>query len=523
MAGPVEDSRAFKVSVALAELAKGLKGVAFYPAGHPSLVQLISRIVALFDEIPPPESGLEIGVSKNNLLYLDLPIPSPNKALVDFNRDLYLRRASKLIFLPGIQNGEMFAFLTILGRDPQTIQEQGGLEKILPRENVSRIWVNRVDYESMTEMLKKEQAGENEIATAEDVRARSSESALFEAEGVTPDLSDIEALLEKLARETGPSAYRDHILTLSRLLQAERSDRKIEYTTRAFALFLRHISQPPGASSEIAQLAARGIKEMGTDEMVAHYLFALRDRSRGDRAESEKILALFGDRSVRPLLDALATEEDLLVRKSIVEVITQIGRPAVPVILENLNDAQWYIVRNMVTILGNLGMPDLAPQVAGTLAHPDVRVKKEAIKALSRMDHPFAVSALGELCFHAEESVALTAVAALAVKKEAEAVLALYRRVVRKNMFYPHFRLAHEAIDSLRSIGTGEALTALDEIIRMKVVWQSGRFREMKTHALRAVAKIGSDRAKEILRSYLSDADGQVRSEAKRLLRRFEP
>ncbi len=521
MTASPEGSHLFKVSVALAELAKGLKGVAFYPSGHPSLLQLVNRIASLFEGIPLPANGLEVVVTKNSLSCDNVPIPNPNKALVDFNRDLYLRRVSKLYFLPGMRESELFAFLALLVRDPQAIEDEGGLESILPRENIAHIWVNKVDYEGMTDLLKKEAGGDD--TSEESARARSIINSLFAADGIEPEQATIDSLLDQLARETSPSGYRTLIVQLSKMLSEERSGRKVEYTTRAFSLFLRHVAQPPGGSTEISELAGRGIKEMATDEMVSHYLFALRDKSRGDRQEAEGILALLQERAVRPLLDALSTEGDLLVRKTIVEIVAKIGRPAIPVILENLTDSQWYIVRNMVTILAGMGMPDLAPHVAGTLSHPDIRVKKEAIKALSRLEHPFAVSALGELCFHAEESVALTAVAALASKREPESVLALYRRAVRKSMFYPDYRFSHEAIDSLRSVGTDEAVTALDEIIRMKVLWQSRRFREMKMHALRAIGKIGNDRAKEMLRRYLTDEHEALRLEAKRLLRRFEP
>ncbi|HEY5997174.1 MAG TPA: HEAT repeat domain-containing protein [Candidatus Deferrimicrobiaceae bacterium] len=520
MAGEPEGTRLFKVTAAIAELAKGLKGVAFYPPDHPALVQLTNRIAALFEDISLPDSGLEVGVTKNGLICEGLPLQNPNKSLVDFNRDLYLHRVSKLIFLPGIKAGEVFAFLKVVGLDAQSIQDDGGLEKVLAREGVARIWVNRVDYDRLTELLKSEHGSED---TAEDARARSIINSLFTPEGLEPEAPTVDGLLDRLSRETSPSGYRELIAILSEMLAEERSDRKVEYTARAFSLFLRHFEHPPGESAEIAELASRSVKEMASDEMVAHYLFALRDKSRGDRQEAENILVLFQERAIRPLLDALATEVDLLARKSIVEIVARIGRPAVPVILENLNDSEWFIVRNMVTILGSMGIPDLAPHVAGTLSHPDARVKKEAIKALSRLDHPFAVSALGELCFHAEESVALTAIAALSSKKEAEAVLALYRRAVRKQLLYPNYRFTQDAIDSLRTIGTDEAVTALDEIIRMGVIWQTRRFREIKFHALQSIGKIGTARAREILRRYLTNEDEALRVEAKRLLRRFEP
>ena len=146
-----------RITRAITELAKGMKSVSFYPPGHPSLIQMVSKIISNFEEIPLPEMGLEIDVTKGALLFNEKPILAQNKSVIDLNRELYLRRASKVIFLPGLKPGEIIAFLAILGLDIQMIQDKGGLERMLTGEKISRIWVNRVDYEGLTEMLKKEE------------------------------------------------------------------------------------------------------------------------------------------------------------------------------------------------------------------------------------------------------------------------------------------------------------------------------------------------------------------------------
>ena len=165
-------------------------------------------------------------------------------------------------------------------------------------------------------------------------------------------------------------------------------------------------------------------------------------------------------------------------------------------------------------------MPDLAGNVAAILSHPDLRVKKEAIKALAKLPHPAAAAALSDLCFFPEETVALTATAALSAKREPDAVSALYRRAVQKRFLYPRYRLAHEAIDSLRSIGTNEALTALEYILKARAVWQTERFRAMKIHALRSIAKISGERGKEILKKALDASEKYIGAEAKRLTKK---
>ena len=520
---PTDDLFMNRVTLAVTELAKGMKSASFYPAGHPSLVQTVTKIILLFEEIPLPEEGLEITVTKGALLYNEVPLPAGIKALADLNRELYLRRASRIIFLPNLPPDQVVAFLKIVTRDVEQIQDGGGLESVLLQEKVSRIWANRVDYERLTELLKKEEEldeVEPEELTEDPLRATDLSDLLEDASA--EEASTLDSLLVRIGKETDPSAYRGHIVEFSRFLLSEPSGRRIDYASRAMGIFIRHIELPPGGSAEIGALARLGIKELASDELIAHYLGLLRKRGGRGRKEIETVLVALEERTVGPLLQMLADEEDLLVRKLIVEIVTRIGRPAVPAILENLGDSRWYMVRNMITVLGGLGMPDLAPHVAATLTHPDLRVKKEAIKALSRIPHPTSVTALCDLCFFPEETVALTATAALALKRDTEAVVALYRRIATKRVLYPNYLLAHESIDSLRSIGTDEALTALEEVLSLPAIWQTEKFRAMKTHALRSISKMKGKRSREVLEEALRSPDEHLRIEAQRIINRLD-
>jgi hypothetical protein len=505
-----------RVVQAVAELAKGIKIVSFYPPRHPALTQAIWKIISAIEAVPPPETGIEIDVTKNTLLYREEPLPAGNKAIADMNRELYHRRASRIILLPNQKSDEMITFLGTLNRDIQDLQDEGGLEKVLLREKVSRIWVNRVDYEGLTEMLKKE---EETPASEEEEEFRSGDSS-SDFEDRPPEEREIGDLLRSLEKETDPAAYRDIVVSLTRALLRERDDRRIEYAGLALSIYVAHIESPPMRNPEIADLARMGIRELVSDDLVSHFIRRLQQDGGRNRKDVETILATFGERAVRHLLSALAEEGDLLVRKSIVDIIVRIGRPAVPAILDNLNDARWYVVRNMVTILGSLGIPDLAPNIVASLPHPDIRVKKEAIKGLSKLAHPSAVTALGELCFFPEETIALLATAALSLKKEEEAVTTLSRRALQKKLLYPHYRLAHEAIESLRSIDTDAALNALVDILHARAIWETLNFRELKRHALRSISRMSGERPKEIVLKARSAPESYLRLETDRILKR---
>lgn len=123
--------------------------------------------------------------------------------------------------------------------DPDEIQDAGGLERILLREKVTRIWANRVDYDQLTQLLKEE---ELEEVLPEELTDDPLATSDYQMQGDMPpeEVVTIETLIARIAKETDPSAYRGHIVEFSRFLLAERAERKIEYSTQAMTIFVRH-------------------------------------------------------------------------------------------------------------------------------------------------------------------------------------------------------------------------------------------------------------------------------------------
>ena len=512
-----------RISFAISELAKGMKSVNFYPAEHPILIQAITKIVLLFEDIPPPENGLEITVTKNKLLYKDLTITGGGntKAISDLNRELYIRRAAKVIFLPNLAPGEVVSFLKAVGKEVNQVLDEGGLEKVLLNEKVSHIWVNRVNYEKLAALLKDEEELE-EIEPEELEKGFFPQSLEFiqqPDEELEMETLTLDTMLVRIERESDHVRYQIHITTLIRLLSMETFERYIEYCIRAIPIFIKHIESPPEKNQEIIRLAYGAIRELANSELILYYIKQLKKAGIRARQETETILAAIGERATDPLLHELAEEKDILLRKTIVSIIVRIGEAAIPAILENLGDPRWYMVRNMVTILGSIDIPDVIPYIISTVSHPDLRVKREAIKALSKVTHPSTVTTLCKLCFHKNEMVALAAIAALSSKKEPEAVVTLFRRISAKRYLYPNYRLAHEAIDSLRTIGTDDAAIALEEVLSMDAFWRTQQFQSMKAHALRSLYAVKGSSAAEALQNVLQGNDKVLRREAKRILK----
>lgn len=115
------------------------------------------------------------------------------------------------------------------------------------------------------------------------------------------------------------------------------------------------------------------------------------------REEIDLILTHMAAEAIDTLLEQLLGEENRSRRRSLVRMAIVMGKPAVPAIQERISHSKWYFVRNLCTILGEIGDRRAVPELLRTAAHPDYRVRREAVSALGKLRPPEAVPALGML------------------------------------------------------------------------------------------------------------------------------
>jgi len=104
-----------------------------------------------------------------------------------------------------------------------------------------------------------------------------------------------------------------------------------------------------------------------------------------DPALLERLLQRLGLEAAEPLLDALAEADSRTTRRRLLTWLVQLGPGVGPMILERLESPHWYVLRNMLVLLGGIDPwpPGFSP--AAFLVHPDARVRREALKLALRV------------------------------------------------------------------------------------------------------------------------------------------
>lgn len=96
----------------------------------------------------------------------------------------------------------------------------------------------------------------------------------------------------------------------------------------------------------------------------------------------ERIVDRVGVQVAEPLLDALCYSNSRPLRRSVFNLLTDVGAPVAPMAAERLDDVTWYVRRNMLALLAEL--PE-RPEGFSALEHMDAddpRVRAEALKVV---------------------------------------------------------------------------------------------------------------------------------------------
>lgn len=248
---------------------------------------------------------------------------------------------------------------------------------------------------------------------------------------------------------------------------------------------------------------ARELLDDAVGARVAVRLAALTDDA--TREERLEAVGSLGPEMARTLAGLLAETDERGARRIWMDALVAVGDDARPEARALLDDPRWFVVRNGVRVLGRIGARDDVPALRGVLTHDDARVRREASTALGRIGGDEAATLLVAALDDPEPTVrsaAATAVGALRLEEAA--------RRLRE-------RLEVEEVDSVR-VRILRALGALEDPGAVPLLEEhaTGGFfsrppSEIRIAAYRALARIGTPRARSLVDDARDDRDPAVR------------
>lgn len=227
-----------------------------------------------------------------------------------------------------------------------------------------------------------------------------------------------------------------------------------------------------------------------------------------------------GEHAIRYLVVALGQENDRHWRGRLLELLRSSGSLAVAPLLEALRSPTWFLVRNALNLLAELGDPTCADHIAPHLRNGDGRVRRAAVRALWKLQGPECAAALAELLPDTDPETQMEILFGLGQAKAVGAAgavleLALDRRAPEK--------LRLRAFDTLPALGGEGAIGPLVELFRRKKgLFGGAEPFEIRLASARSLRGIGTPEARwALLKALEQEPKGRERDALQQILASF--
>jgi HEAT repeat protein len=241
-----------------------------------------------------------------------------------------------------------------------------------------------------------------------------------------------------------------------------------------------------------------------------------------DLAPAKEYLLSLSWNSISPIIHMLRDLKQFSARKMVCEVLTKKGKKHIGLLEEGIFDKRWYVVRNIVSVIGEIGAEEGVKFLKRVAKHSDLRVRKEIIASLFKIPGPQAGLFLVSFLEDEDERIRILASRGLALKKQKEALPKL-EEILRGEQFRDKSPEEKKNIlESFASIAKEEAIHPLVKMVNRRGWLKRDKHNETRIFAIRALSIIDMPAAEQAILQLSKKRNRAIREACRHALHRID-
>jgi hypothetical protein len=227
-------------------------------------------------------------------------------------------------------------------------------------------------------------------------------------------------------------------------------------------------------------------------------------------------------RAIGPTIALLEDLENMKARKAICDILAMQCGGDGKLLTPFLGHRHWFVVRNLVMVLGKVADPDTVEALGGVLGHDEARVRREAAYALAAIKGGKAEDLLALSISDKDRGVRALSARLLIEQAPEKAYERLVAAVADKGFTGRDFEEKKEMFELLGRSGGAKAVPYFAVQFKKKGIWNSQKRDKARALAAYGLAAAGGEEAYELLQSGIDAKSKEIRTACIEGLRRIK-
>lgn len=273
----------------------------------------------------------------------------------------------------------------------------------------------------------------------------------------------------------------------------------------------------PFENEELAALKEEVLETFHAAEFVAEILNGAENWGKDKFEEIGTIIQCIGKPFIEPLLDRLAEEERLTIRRYYLDQLIKMSGLAIEATCARLGDSRWFFLRNLVVILEHSGDPKVLLPLRKVAGFPHPKVRQRVIEALLSFGDPEGDKLLLHDLMSRDAEARQSAIQQAGKSRDPDVVGALMLILVKKGMSPTDAMEKKAAIQVLAEIGDSRVLPLFDRMLAARHFLRLSMWKMLKKELLNSLTKFSDPLAMVLVRKVAESGKSELASLAARL------
>ncbi|MBI5198617.1 MAG: HEAT repeat domain-containing protein [Nitrospirae bacterium] len=552
----------------LQTFSKAIKTLRLYPDTSPLRQKFVAELTEKFTRFLYEYGDMTLKVKQSELLYEGEVVYSQPSKEESIAFKLYGDGIRELIFTEGLNEPEILAFIDVIRGDYAGEEVDDDIVTILWEKNFKNILYTVVeggeDGEGHTAIPEKHvTAGTNreaiQMAYKTEVGGEPQGNTLCESAGVELEIEhiygkpfieifiltpeEIEKVQQEMEMEEGMDLISELLDILFHILQIEREldsyseiMKNIGRALKTLILSgdyrrvtpilttLKTLSKDENnMSTAHAQEVQKAIDAFGEEEFLHQLTLSVNVNKVDDLDALSAFLTMLNRNAIVPLSSMMGTLDQMKTRRLFCDALSILAKDDIDPLLKKLEDNNWYVVRNIVYILGKIRDPKAVHYLKKIKDHEEPRVRKEIVHTLTEIKSEEAKDLLINFLNDSNNAVRITTLRNLVTLCHQKAVSTILNIISSDTFDSKEVYEKKEFFETLGRLGSRDILPYLKETL-MKRTWLFGKTKveEMRVYAARALKSMPTPEALDILREGISLSDKGIQKICEDTLQEIE-